>query len=200
MPVGVLVLTYGIAPRSRTMDTIVDSGMLKVSATPYAAIPIEDGCDGVMRQSFNEIGSPCNGPIGSPVFDKCSSSSLARWRASVNRISVTQFVYWNQLSLKQRSCFTSRCSVQLTSCCATTEDLQKASNTVEADHSFAWILSSIARGDDLIMTSSSSLKCPQLCTYSTRFFPGFSNCADCKPFSLRKAASRRAFAIFDISL
>lgn len=55
-------------------------------------MPIEDGCGGVMKQSFKDMGRPCRGPTVLPTEARCSSSCLARARAGVNMTSVKQFV------------------------------------------------------------------------------------------------------------
>lgn len=58
-----------------------------------AAIPIDDGCGGVIKQSLSDIGKPCSGPMGLPCSARYLSRNSARRRASEKSTSVTQLVY-----------------------------------------------------------------------------------------------------------
>ena len=56
----------------------------------YSSLPMVASRPLMQIWSFREMGKPCKGPTTSPVFFRCSSSSLARCSARSTKISVRQ--------------------------------------------------------------------------------------------------------------
>lgn len=91
--VGTFVLTYSTAPALLSMSTrtvLYVAGWLTHETKPTVeSLPI------ILKLSLREMGKPWSGPIGFPVFARCSSSALAASRASGKSVSERQLVLLN---------------------------------------------------------------------------------------------------------
>ena len=90
--VGTLVLAYGTAPKLIKRST--NKELLAARSLAQPTNPTELAFPAILKLSLSEIGTPCKGPISLPVSWRCRSNALARARASGNKVSVRQFVYY----------------------------------------------------------------------------------------------------------
>jgi len=92
----------------------------------------------MLKLSFSDTGSPCNGPMGFPVFCRWSSKNFALSNASGNRLSDKQFVNWWHTAAR----------------------FEKAWATSTAFHALQWICCRISGILAVVYLSSSLVKKP----------------------------------------